>query len=277
MLIRFVCWNTQRKPLLEEVARLASEKSADFVIVIENTATPGLMNDALSRATGMHFVHAPNTLGTFEQGQLYYKTNLCAVRNLTEHSRYSIRSIATRGGEFLLAIVHLPSRQYWGDPSNYGSLCRDLMNDIRYFEAEAGHRRTIVIGDFNMNPFEPAMVESGGMHAMMSRDIATNGSRVVLGKEHHFFYNPMWAFLGSGGRGEVSGTHYYNTGAPLNYYWNMFDQVLIRPDLLGGFDENSLEIVTGIGGSPLTKLIRNETRVNTDVSDHLPITFAIDV
>ena len=46
----------------------------------------------------------------------------------------------------------------------------------------------------------------------------------------------MWGFLGDNGCGNVSGTMYYNSSDAINYYWHLYDQVLIRPELIDTFD-----------------------------------------
>ena len=43
----------------------------------------------------------------------------------------------------------------------------------------------------------------------------------------------MWNHLGD--HGEAGGTFYFEGTEHLCYYWNLFDQVLLRPDLLKGF------------------------------------------
>ena len=37
---------------------------------------------------------------------------------------------------------------------------------------------------------------------------------------------------------EIGGTFYYENAEPVCYFWNMYDQVLLRPELLEGFRRN---------------------------------------
>ena len=54
----------------------------------------------------------------------------------------------------------------------------------------------------------------------------------------------------------------------------MFDQVLIRPELINGFEPAKLRIVTAIGGSPL---VEQDGRPDSgNYSDHLPIVFELE-
>jgi predicted HTH transcriptional regulator len=52
---------------------------------------------------------------------------------------------------------------------------------------------------------------------------------VVAGNEYSMFYNPMWLFLGD--EKQPYGTYYHNNGDSINTYWNLYDQVIIRPIL----------------------------------------------
>jgi hypothetical protein len=108
----------------------------------------------------------------------------------------------------------------------------------------------------------------------MEKEIAQRRTRTVSNKEYHFFYNPMWGFLGDLGRGTVSGTIYYSPAKPIVYHWNLYDQVLIRPDLINYFNDEGLDIVTQIGP---TNLLTQGKRIDKKISDHLPIKFELNI
>ena len=55
----------------------------------------------------------------------------------------------------------------------------------------------------------------------------------------------------------------------------MFDQVLVRPDLIGKFMHGELKVLTAIGTDPLLK---TSGIPDADLaSDHLPLLFGLDV
>lgn len=146
-----------------------------------------------------------------------------------------------------------------------------LALDLRRAEEQHRHRRTIVVGDLNMNPFEAGVVNASGLHAMMTQAIVRDGSRDVQGREYPFFYNPMWGFFGDRTPGPP-GTYYYRHSGHLSYDWNIFDQVLIRPEALPWF-QGDVEILTKVGD---VELLGRHGRPNAEVgSDHLPIVFRL--
>ncbi len=124
-----------------------------------------------------------------------------------------------------------------------------------------------------MNPFETGVVSAAGMHAVMDRNVAQRGTRIVQDREYPFFYNPMWRFFGDGTPGP-SGTCYYPRSEHKVYFWNIFDQVLVRPALLDRFRLDDLAVIDHTGEESLL----TETGIPSRKlgSDHLPVLFGLD-
>ena len=90
-------------------------------------------------------------------------------------------------------------------------------------------------------------------------------------RPYKFFYNPMWSHFGD--RAAAAGTYYYESAEPLCHFWNIFDQVLLRPELLGGFTHERLRIVTEIAG---VSLLTNGCPDRALASDHLPVLLQLE-
>ena len=131
-----------------------------------------------------------------------------------------------------------------------------------------GHCRTFIVGDFNANPFENACINADCFHALPNGIEAKKGFRTVSGISYTTFYNPMWNLFGD--FESVSGSYFYNKNQMHLYQWNIYDQVIIRPDLIKGFVKNSLRIVKEIKGR---SLLNKNGRPDKKISDHLPICF----
>ena len=63
--------------------------------------------------------------------------------------------------ELLIAAVHLGSKAFYG-PIHQDSEITLLARELVDLENKHGHFRTMIIGDFNTNPFEPGMVKAAG-------------------------------------------------------------------------------------------------------------------
>ncbi|NKB18146.1 MAG: hypothetical protein HC770_08835 [Pseudanabaena sp. CRU_2_10] len=145
---------------------------------------------------------------------------------------------------------------------------------IRRVEAELGHSRTIVVGDLNLNPFSNGVVSARGLHGVMTQGIARKEDRKIQGRVYPFFYNPMWKHLGDRAN-SPPGTYHYRKSDHVCYFWNIFDQVLVRPALLDLWDEESLQILTGDGQQSF--LTPSGFPNAKSFSDHLPLLFRLNL
>ena len=211
---------------------------------------------------------------TREKIQVFTRFNLRLLGARLEEPRWTIRELKLPGlASVILAIVHLHDKRNWSD-SSQSAACYDLARDIKNVEERTGHHRTLVVGDFNMNPFETGMLAANGLHAEMTRSIAGKVERVVDEKTHRYFYNPMWNLLGDATRGPA-GTYFYQGSEPVRMSWNMFDQVLVRPELFPFLRTEELEILTGDGQASF--LTSQGTPTKQRGSDHLPVLFKLNL
>lgn len=269
--LNLLLWNTYKKPLFEELKSVVDEHSINFLIVLENT---GNESEHLKNL-GSSFKHYRSII--FNKAKIFSNLSV-EIREIHGHGRYGFyRITGSDFEEILLVIVHFPSKVNWGDSSDHFGLCVELKRDIELKETELGHDRTIIVGDFNMNPFEDGLINASGLNNTNSVEIAKTGFRKVLEKDYKFFYNPMWNFFGDFSKGDTPGTHYFNTYKYLNLYWNIYDQIMLRPSLINGFDEKNLEVLTSSKDKHFTKMIRNITRVNKEFSDHLPVKLSLNL
>lgn len=192
------------------------------------------------------------------------------MRLRRDEGRAIFRELETASGSSILFVaVHLRSSLRTNE-HDLVELARRMGGVIREEEALLGHQRTLVVGDFNMNPFDAGMVTGDAFHAVMTQAIARGGSRKVGGEPRAFFYNPMWGCLGDRTPGPP-GTYYYDSPGHRPLFWNTFDQVLLRPDLLDVFDAGSLQILDRAGDVSLIK--PRNGRPNH--SDHFPVLFSL--
>ena len=142
--------------------------------------------------------------------------------------------------------------------------------EIAQLEDTDRHQNTILVGDLNMDPFHPGLVTAHAFNAVMTRKIAEREERKVSEKSYRFFYNPMWGFFGDQSLGPA-GTCYFSPKEPVWYYWNMFDQVLLRPSMM----DLLRDLAILYSDSQESFLTSNATPNKTRFSDHLPILFRL--
>lgn len=168
---------------------------------------------------------------------------------------------------FNLFPVHFQSKVNWTN-SSLAMECVNLARDIDLIENNTSCENTILIGDFNMNPFEDGIVAANGLNSHQDLDylVQNKKGREIDGTYYRFFYNPMWNFFGD--QIKPIGTMYYRPSGHISHEWHCYDQVMIRPEMSLHLTEKSVKIVSEISGrSLLTKL----NRPSEVYSDHLPI------
>jgi hypothetical protein len=205
--------------------------------------------------------------------QIYTRFPGHLLEPFKDDDRVSIRKLKLPGKlEVLLAAIHFYDRRNYDRRSQHTKAI-SVNQTIRQAEVEAGHARTIVFGDFNMNPFEEGMTDTEvGFGAMMTRELASRHTEVAVRGAQRFF-NPMWSRLGRE-IPEPPGTHYWNSiQDPFNIFWHSLDQVLVRPPLFGSFPDDNFHVLTCVRlpGGETVDLIRNTGKHwEVRVSDHLP-------
>jgi hypothetical protein len=265
----FLLWNTNNKNRDLLVQSIVREHKIDVVLLVEyspSTARSDLSNllqcDGLvKRSTSERF----GVFGRFDYGMALVSTVSGGHAELWDWTPESGIS-----GRF--ALVHGLERIN-NDDGTRRIFFRRVADLIKQHEA-GGHRRSMVVGDFNAHPFESAVLSSDGLHAIGIRRVANQTNRQIrLGESREdFFYNPMWRLYGHMSLLEAGmATHYWQNGLAGELFWRMLDQVVIRPEECVRFPEDRVKILTNIG---TVQLLAPDGSLDKGVgSDHLPIVF----
>ena len=235
----FLFWNINGNDLSRVVAELCEEKDVDVLVLAEATPHQAAILVNLNSICSRRYSYPPNlsprllffTRFPHDSFESTYDTNTLAIR----HVKHPM------GVRFNLAGVHLPSKLGY-ESTEQAMFSTRVSSEILDNLNGSAHYPTIVIGDFNMNPFELGLVSSEGFHAVMDRRVARKVARVVQGAERQFFYNPMWGIMGDTSDGPP-GTYYYPGSTPVTYFWNTYDQVLVSHDLVDDIPADGIHVI----------------------------------
>ena len=271
--MNFLFWNIKRKDsFFDLICELVKDHSIGVLMLAEfPEGKQAELEQMLKANDSTYRYHQPFRATT----KVEVFTNLpCSdFLNISDERRFSVKRYHSRGlnKDFNIILCHLVSKVNY-DEREQANEARKVADEISKMEEYYHNEMSIVCGDLNMNPFEEGLVGSACFNAVMSKNIAKRGLRRVSGDDYKMFYNPMWGLLGDNGRGVALGTFYYNPSRHIQYFWNIFDQVLIRPSVIPYFVDRYLEIVTC---SRNRSLLTDNHIIKTIYSDHLPVKFSI--
>jgi endonuclease/exonuclease/phosphatase family metal-dependent hydrolase len=263
--LRLLFWNMRRQPEAVPCAiELCAEHRPHLLITAE---APAAFLATLRR----HHVHArsPSTVERVVTINLApTELRMRAVRASVDAEAFELRI----GDDLphLLVAVHLESGLWQRSENDRGLVAERARRFIESAELDVGHDQTIVIGDFNMDPFSPSMVDVRGLNAMITRGVGRRGQRTSGGYTSKTFFNPMWRLLGAAS--PPASYWWRNTGAN-GYYWHMLDQVLLREAV--GNEQLDVRVLTA---TPTRALISERAgRPIREISDHLPLFVRLDL
>lgn len=267
-------WNINKKDtFIKTIAEIVREENIDIVAFAEfPQGSDAAFERELVRVSSSFKHLEPVTPGKVE---IFYKAGVVDISYAYNGRRITIDRVHSRidHEDYYFAFCHLKDSLIT-DKKQLPGYARHTVREIVDFEKEYRSKRTIVCGDFNMDPYEPSMLEHDGFNAMLTSAIAMKHQRNVEGQSFEMFYNPMWGLYGDLYAQDVADTYYYAPGQPIQPYWHIIDQVILRPDVIPVFDKSQLKIVAK--GQNYNLLNRNDN-ISDLYSDHLPIKFTLNI
>ena len=254
--MRILFWNAYKKPNVKMIKDLLSENDIDIAIFAE------YVSDAIKKiATETHYLwHDGN--GGCDTVTMLAKDKISVVIR-REQDRYTIYDCGWDDKRYIIVGIHNYDRI--SHPMNSTRILNNarLASDIDEIEKQQGVNKTIVIGDFNDNPFDDSLIAKETLNAVVFKSVAESSGTITHNrKEKKRFYNPVLQMLRDedGKRGSI----YYSSG-DTTLYWNCFDQILFRRNLINSFEK--MQYCTMVNGTSLLAKIKPKTKY----SDHLPL------
>ena len=225
-MITIVFWNIRKKPdvLEHHLECLLRTYSVDVFILAE---CPKNVKPALraldSAGVGTYREEAKVKAKVRALTRLGQKEFIHRFSSLNrEMAVWSIATSKLRSTEVLLAGVHLPSKSGGAKDTDQASIAREVVEELNDVEDRHNHRSTVVVGDFNMHPYDAGMTSVTSFHGLMTKDLAGLPDRLHRRQPRRRFYNPMWGLFGDRTPGP-SGSYYWRASVLHNPYWGMLD------------------------------------------------------
>lgn len=252
-------WNLHKNvenSMEDIIVDLIEERKVDIALFAEsgNIAIENISD----KLNGFKYYDAP----ACDKIKIIYHHNTTELEQKKPEYRYIILDV-TCGKRFILTGLHL-SAMTDGEAKRLDEI-QDIIKEISEIEKKLDMDRTIVIGDFNANPFDEELLRHNFFNAVLYKDLIDRSETVTWGrKKYKRFYNPMLNYIAEDTK--MYGSFYFhNDNKPL--YWYCFDQVLMRKSLI-----SSLKNVEYIKEIKKHSLVTQQGLPDKEhISDHLPL------
>lgn len=272
-------WNMHKsQAALRHLGGLALATAADIVVVAESPPADGVVV-SLSAATARPWQLIEPSLGS--RVLFFAAAPVAAAFGGYQMSQSDFASLRCwqpgAARELIIGGVHLKSKVDTS-PERQQAGARELVELVLQLEERRGHRRTVLLGDFNMDPWDTGMSTASGLFATMSQDEARAGPVIRSKRKYLPFYNPSWSLLGDlVSRPPASWPRARCDVGQMR--WHLLDQVLLRP-ALAERPGNSLRLLreyNDLQGRRLNLYDGPLGEPNRALSDHFPLVVTLDL
>lgn len=264
---KILFWNVNRKELSSTISKIANSTNADVIVLCEPSNQSDLTLQVLQQEVSKDFISPySNSIDRFH---CFIRSKNLDLTELHKGKRTSYTKLNI-GGEtnLILGLIHGP------DLRNYDSAARQsfaerLGEEARFVISEKRNNKMMLLGDFNMNPYDRAMNLASGYNAMSTKACTHAKKRTHLEDKYDFYYNPMWGILGDSSVGPAGTV--FDTSNQGQYGWSTFDQVLFHHAALKYYDQ--VKIISEAG---TINLATSKGHPNSkEYSDHFPILISL--
>lgn len=263
--MKYAFWNTQKNEKTNSYLKeLIEEYEPDFLGLAEYNGD-GKQLENLLMSNGLDYVYLPKIGSRLDA---FYRGSATQIGHYADAHHYTIKTIMCANKRVVVGIVHFPSKMYADEMENE-EILREMLANIEMAKTKSRTNKVVIMGDFNMNPFESPMVAATGLQAISSGAlVCRRKTRIYNRKSREFYYNPMWNFLGD--EKSPIGSYYYKSPSNQAMYWNTFDQFIVNKELVKEVNLKKIKFINFIG----TLQLGNE-RGEPTISDHFPLYFEI--
>ena len=170
--MRILFWNTHNNEDINEVlSELIIENNISIVVLAEYKANA----DKLFAILSMQGINMSSYITTGCE-----RINIFGVlSNVEPATQTHYASMQVINKKDILCCIHLPSKIYGNSEAMQEIVTRQIISDIRSLEMKLNTENTIVVGDFNSNPYEPGCVNATLFHGIPVYNEAKRKSRII--------------------------------------------------------------------------------------------------
>jgi hypothetical protein len=177
--VRFLFWNTNKNGDINDIlCKIVIEQKINIVILAEYA---DVVEDLILNLD-LHGVRM-KVYPTVGCDRITMLGTEISIRQSRQDTYYSMQII---NEQYLLCGLHLPS-SLWADKETQSLVFESIVHDVELAEEENGLGKSIVVGDFNQNPYENGCLSAKGFHGVPVADEALRLARTIYGKSYKMY------------------------------------------------------------------------------------------
>lgn len=261
--MKIVFWNLYKKENSMHIRNLLLENDIDIAIFAEYEG----LNLSKLKKDNPEYLIAGN-MDICDRLLFVYKNEIKhTIRQ--EQYYYAIHSFIINKNLYIIVGLHLPSNTHSKSEDRKEEIPH-LINDLIEIESKYKTENTLIIGDFNANPFDSELILKNMFNAVLYKEIVRNKDKVIHKRRiYKRFYNPMVNYITE--TNQHYGTYYYSSGIDA-LQWNCYDQVLVRKELI-----DKLSDVCFCKSIGKCDLLTKKGVPDKRISDHLPLIVEVSI
>jgi len=257
--MKCIYWNTKGTSNLLSILDIIKQESPDILFLsetLEETLTANV--EELNKMEYEHFSNPGcDRIVIIKKKDLELKLG----RQSTYYS-----ALKDDKAKVNIISVHFPS-QMFNHIDGLKSFIRDFRNEIDAKIGSSLSENIMIIGDFNVNPFETPMIDFDGFSA--SNTINLKGEVSHLERKKALYYNPTWLLYR---KNHFPGTKYFKrpSGSSFDILEHHFlDQVVLSFHMSKKLKFENIDVLEKTRGFSFFDTKKNKVTI----SDHLPLIY----
>ena len=260
--MKIIFWNTKQINNFKIILSILTDELPDFFFLAEFNKDNFLnFNNDLDNIDYEHYLN-PGC----DKIVIIKKKGLTNLDLSIQHNDFS--AIYLKALDIYIISLHMPSQMSY----NLDALKYNLSEFKFEFENHIGNseqKSILLIGDFNVNPFESPIVNYDGLSATNTTNF--NAIKKFRGSENHIYYNPTWKLYSNN---NFPGT--FRKTRPSNSVFDVIDhhfldQIILSHKLLKRISKEEIDIILKTSEFDIFDTTLNKVKY----SDHLPIKYVI--
>lgn len=257
--MKFIFWNSKSHSTFSTILEILDRECPDILFLAETDVS--LISSNLKELNSKDYDHFENP-GC---------PRIIIIKNVNLNISLSIQNayysaLKDNSDDVTIISVHLPSQMYQ-HVDGLKNFIRNFRNEIDEEFGSSLDRSILVIGDFNINPFEKPMIDFDGFSASNSKRLRKEA--VHLKSKKALYYNPTWMLYQ---KNAFPGTKYYRRPSQSSFdilEHHFLDQVVLSYCMSQRITFESINVLEKTASNIFFDSVANKI----NLSDHLPLIY----